>query len=111
MGAIEVSRNFRKLRIGNRLLERLLAAPLFDDKIAYMNGFSWHWDLDGSAMTIAEYRRMMIRLLNPYGFQEFYTNEPNIAIREENVFMARIGSRVSDEDRGRFRSLRFGVIR
>jgi acetoin utilization protein AcuA len=83
----------------------------FEDKIAYMNGFSWHWDLDGSGLTMAQYRAMMINLLNKGGFQEVYTNEPNIALRQENLFMARIGSRVSEQDLARFRDLRFGIVR
>jgi acetoin utilization protein AcuA len=52
----------------------------------------------------------MLNLMKNHGFQEYYTNEPNIAIREENIFMARIGSRVSVEDQHRFRNLRFGIV-
>lgn len=111
MGALEVSRNFRRLNLGTKIVTVILDDDMFNDKIAYMNGFSWHWDLDGTGMTMAEYRRMMIRLLRIHGFKECYTNEPNIALREENLFMVRIGSRVSEEDRARFRDLRFGIVR
>lgn len=111
MGALEVSRNFRRLNLGRKIVATIMEDDFFNDKIAYMNGFSWHWDLDGSGLTMAEYRRMMIRLLKAHGFQECYTNEPNIALREENLFMVRIGSRVSEEDRARFRDLRFGIVR
>jgi acetoin utilization protein AcuA len=111
MGALEVSRNFRKLNLGTKIVAVILEDDFFNDKIAYMNGFSWHWDLDGSGLTMAEYRLVMIRLLKTHGFQDCYTNEPNIALREENLFMVRIGSRVSEEDRARFRDLRFGIVR
>lgn len=110
MGAIEVSRKYRYLKIARRLVSALMYDDFFEDKIAYMNGFSWHWDLDGAGLTMSRYRRMIMGLLRQHGFKEVYTNEPNIALREENFFMARIGSRVSDEDRARFRNLRFGLV-
>jgi acetoin utilization protein AcuA len=110
LAAIEVSRNFRHLHIGNSMIGALLEDSFFDEKILYMNGFSWHWDLDGTGLTMSEYRRVMIRLLKVFGFQEQYTNEPNIALREENLFMARIGPNVSPEEQKRFRSLRFGIV-
>lgn len=110
MGAVEVSRNFRHMHLAQKMISSVLADDFFEDKIAYMNGFSWHWDLDGSGLTMAQYRNMMMRLLKVHGFQEFYTNEPNIALREENIFMAHVGSRVSSEDRQKFRNLRFGIV-
>jgi acetoin utilization protein AcuA len=112
MGALEVSRNWRKMSIGKRIFSMIMDEDgFFEEKIAYMNGFSWHWDLDGSGLTLAQYRRMMLGLIRPYGFQECYTNEPNIALRQENFFTVRIGSKVSEEDRARFRNLRFGIVR
>ncbi len=110
MGAIEVSRNFRHMGIAQTIIDLIMQDDFFEDKIAYMNGFSWHWDLDGSGLTIVQYRNMMLQLLKKHGFKEHYTNEPNIALREENLFMARVGSRVSPEDQKRFRNLRFGIV-
>jgi acetoin utilization protein AcuA len=97
--------------IASKIFDVIMDDDFFEDKIAYMNGFSWHWDMDGSGLTMPEYRRMMLRLLRKHGFEECYTNEPNVALREENFFMVRIGSRVSEEDRKRFRDLRFGIVR
>ncbi len=110
MAAIEVSRNFRNLRIGGRLLGLTLDDDFFGDKIAYMNGYSWHWDLEGSGLTAVQYRKMMMELYSPFGFREVYTNEPNIALRAENIMMIRVGERVDPEDQRRFRYLRFGVV-
>jgi acetoin utilization protein AcuA len=109
MGAIEVSRNFRKLGIARRMMKAILSEDFFEDKITYMNGYSWHWDLDGSGLTVARYRQMLMRLLDGYGFRVHYTNELNVALRDENVFMARIGSRVLPEGEKAFRNLRFGI--
>ena len=60
---------------------------------------------------MAQYRAMIVNMLSKAGFEEMYTNEPNIALRQENVFMARIGSRVSGRDKARFRDLRFNIVR
>jgi len=110
LAAIEVSRNYRHLHIGRTMIAAVLEDSFFEEKITYMNGFSWHWDLDGTGLTMSEYRRVMIRLLRGFGFKEQFTNEPNIALREENLFMARIGSKVSEDDQKRFRNLRFGMV-
>ena len=41
--------------------------------------------------------------------QEYQTNEPNICLRPENIFMARIGENVSREIQNQFKWLRFGM--
>ena len=110
MAIIEVSRNYRGLHLSSIILKAIMDDDFFEDKIAYMNGFSWHWDLDGSGLTLAEYRRMIHGMLKTRDFQEYPTNEPNIAIREANLFMARVGSRVSQKDRRRFQNLLFGIV-
>lgn len=110
LATIEVSRNVRGFHLSSTLVGSVLRDDWFEDKIVYMNGFSWHWDLDGNGLTMAQYRNLMLNLMKQHGLQEYYTNEPNIAIREENLFMARVGSRVSPEDQQRFRNLRFGMV-
>jgi acetoin utilization protein AcuA len=108
--AIEVSRNFRKYGIAGQLIKTVLSEDFIEDKIAYMSGYSWHWDIVGSGYPVAEYRKVHLRLLEPYCFQEVSTNEPNISLREENIFMARIGARVPAEDQKRFKRLIFGIV-
>jgi acetoin utilization protein AcuA len=109
MAAVEVSRNFRSLQLAGRILEATMNEDFFEDKITYMCGYSWHWDLEGSGVNAVQYRQIMMKLYSRVGFREVYTNEPNISLREENVMMIRVGSRVSEEDRKRFRYLRFGI--
>lgn len=109
MAAVEVSRNFRSVQLASRILEISLNEDFFEDKITYMCGFSWHWDLEGSGINAVQYRQMMMRLYSRVGFREVYTNEPNVALREENLMMIRVGLRVTPEDRQRFRYLRFGI--
>jgi len=106
---IEVARSWRSSGIARGILDMLTSDPLVEAMIVYMVGYSWTWDLDGTQKSAQEYRNMMIRLFEPFGFLELQTNEPNICIRSENLFMGRIGAKVSKEIRTQFKWLRFGV--
>jgi acetoin utilization protein AcuA len=107
--AIETCRVWRSQGLAKGILSMLLHHPFVEDKIAYMVGYSWTWDLDGSKKTAQQYRRMLIRLFEPFGFVEYQTNEPNICLKPENVFMGRIGKNVSPEVQNDFKWLRFGM--
>lgn len=109
--AVEVCRSWRSHRLAEKILKLALDHPRIEDMVVYMVGYSWTWDLDGSGMTAQQYRMMLIRLFKPFGFSVFETNEPNICIRPENLFMARIGKTVSSRDQNRFKWLRFGITR
>jgi len=107
--AIEVSRSRRSKGVAGAIMTMLLRHPRVEDMIVYMVGFSWTWDLDGSGMSAAAYRNMLINLFAPHGFQEFQTNEPNICLKPENLFMGRIGARVPENLQKAFKWIRFGV--
>jgi acetoin utilization protein AcuA len=77
--------------------------------ITYMVGYSWTWDLDGTGLTAQQYRNMLIRLFGAHGFREFQTNEPNLCLKPENLFMGRVGGEVSDSMRKAFKWLCFGI--
>lgn len=109
LAAVEVSRNYRGCKLGEKLLAMTMNDDFFEDKIAYMCGYSWHWDLEGKELSAAQYRSMMKQLYSKFGFREVYTNEPNITLRAENIMMIRVGSRVLAEDQMKFRHLRFGM--
>jgi len=109
VSAIEVSRQWRARKIAKGLVQMMMVHPLIEEKIGYFVGYSWTWDLDGNRMSAQQYRQMMARLFEPFGFQEFQTNEPNICLKPENIFMARIGEKVSKEVRNQFKWLRFGM--
>lgn len=107
--AVEVSRTLRSQKIAGDLVQLMVDHPRIEAMIAYMVGYSWTWDLDGSHLTAQQYRNMLIRLFSPHGFIEMQTNEPNICLKPENLFMSRIGDRVDDKVRQDFKWLRFGV--
>jgi acetoin utilization protein AcuA len=107
--AVEVARDWRSTDLGKAIIAALLSHPLIDEKIVYMVGYSWTWDLDGTKKTAQDYRRMLIKLFEPFGFIEYQTNEPNICLKPENLFMGRIGRRVSEDMTKAFKWLRFGI--
>ena len=107
--AIEVGRAYRSCGIAPTIVKMLLAYPRLEDKIIYLVGYSWTWDLKGNNLNGQEYRRMLVKLFEPFGFKEFETNEPNICLRPENILMCRMGKNVSRKIKDRFKWLRFGL--
>jgi acetoin utilization protein AcuA len=111
VSVIEVTAAWRAMGISTRLLELLLDHPLKEDRILYMVGYSWTWDLDGKGVTAVAYRNMLVNLFSRFGFRTFQTNEPNIMLRPENLFMARIGARIPKELEKTFKLVRFDLDR
>jgi len=107
LGSIEVSRNWRRFGIAKKMVEIAVEDEELEDRIIFLTGFSWHWDLEGTALSKADYRRMLMHIFEPFGFRHFYTTEPNINLDSANMLMARIGSRVSAEDQERFLDVLF----
>ena len=108
--ALEVSRNYRTTKLGQKLLNLGLTNHLIEKRITYMVGYSWTWDLEGTGKTAKEYRDLLTHLLAPYDFKRYPTNEPNVSLRPENMFMARIGSEVDEETVKKFKNLLFGIV-
>ena len=107
--AIEVCRSWRSLKIAPALLKMLVAYPQIEEKIVYMVGYSWTWDLNGKRKTAQQYQQMLINLFKPHGFKEYRTNEPNICLKPENLFMCRVGKNITQITLDRFKWLRFGL--
>jgi acetoin utilization protein AcuA len=107
---IEVSRSWRSAGLAGGIIQTLMRRPMIEDKIIYMVGYSWTWDLEGAGQSAPEYSRMLIRLFEPYGFQEYQTNEPNICLKPENIMLARIGRNVTKEQQDNFKWLRFNLF-
>ena len=107
--AIEVCRSWRSFKIAPAILKMLVAYPQVEEKIVYMVGYSWTWDLSGTRKTAQLYRQMLINLFKPQGFKEYKTNEPNICLKSENLFLCRVGNKISQTIRDRFKWLRFGL--
>ncbi len=107
--AIEVARDWRRMGVGSVLVKAMLSHPRVEEKIIYFVGFTWTWDLRWTKLTASQYRKMMIRLFRPFQFNECKTNEPNICLDADNLFMCRIGKNISDSLLDDFKWLSFGV--
>jgi acetoin utilization protein AcuA len=107
--AIEVARSWRSGGIASHILRMMVDDPKIEDKILYMVGYSWTWDLAGTKKTAKEYRGMLMHLFANCGFQEYQTNDPNVCLKPENVFMGRVGKNISQTTKDRFKWLRFGL--
>jgi len=106
--AIEVCRSWRSFRIAPGLLKMVVDHPQVEEKIIYMVGYSWTWDLNGTRKTAQQYRKMLIDLFEQHGFKEYQTNEPNVCLKPENLFMCRVGKKINQVILDRFKWLRFG---
>jgi len=109
ISVVEVGRPWRALGLSKKILECLMAHPSREEKILYMVGYSWTWDLE--KIPVMVYRDLLVHLFSAQGFQTFQTNDPNIMMRPENLFMARIGAHVPEETKERFRRVRFDLDR
>ena len=106
---IEVDRGWRGEHLADHMLSLVVAHPRMEEIIAYMIGYSWTWDLQGSGLDPLAYRRMLVNLFSGYDFQELETNEPNVCLRPENLFMCRLGGEVPETVVEQFNWLRFGI--
>jgi len=107
LGAIEVSRNWRRLGIAQKMVETILADKFIETKIFFLTGYSWHWDTDQTGLSTYAYRNMLVRLFKPFGFQVYLTNNPEIRMSSANVLMARIGRHITAQQRERFQKMLF----
>ncbi len=110
VSVIEVIREFRGKGLAKGLLKSTTEHPLKERKILFMVGYSWTWDLVGTGLKVMEYREMLINLFQSEDFKVYQTNEPNVLLRPENLFMARIGAMVPAHVLKAFKWLRFGII-
>ncbi len=106
LGGIEVSSSWRKLGLAKAMLGVAFADAYYDDKIVIAAGLSWCWDLSGTGLSLNEYRQMLVRLVRPFGFAPYYTDDPEIVRYPGNGLVARIGPRAPATLRDAFATLR-----
>lgn len=109
VSVIEISGKWRLKGISKKLLCLLIDHPLREDRIIYMVGYSWTWDTGGAGKSVIEYRNILISLFSDFGFRIYPTNELNVLMRPENLFMARIGANISENMKKRFKLVRFNL--
>jgi acetoin utilization protein AcuA len=109
IAALEVCRSWRGVKLAKTMAGMLLTHPQVENKIVYFVGYAWTWDLEGTRLSAQEYRTIIIKVFEPYNFRIYQTNEPNICLKTENIFMCRIGKNISPEIEKRFKWVRFNI--
>ncbi|MCK5836291.1 MAG: GNAT family N-acetyltransferase [Desulfobacula sp.] len=109
--AVEVLREHRNQGIAQHLLSSLFSDPALEQKIVYLTAYSWTWDLTFLGSSVQLYRDMLVSLYAGFKFLEYPTNEPNICLKPENIFMVRVGENVLQEIQEDFKWLRFGIYK
>lgn len=107
LGAIEVSRHWRRLGLAKAMTAVLLSDAFIETKVCVVTGCYWHWDLDQTGLSAFAYRNTLVRLFRPFGFRVYPTNNPEITMSSANVLMARVGTRVTLAQVERFQHMLF----
>lgn len=105
----ETARGKRDLGLVVEMMKLIIGEPESEDRILFIVGYSWTWDLDETHKTLNQYRDTIIHLLEPWEFKQYPTNEPNVSLRPENLFMARIGANLDRPVKRNFTNLLFGI--
>lgn len=102
MGSIEVSVNWRGLGVARKMMEWLFADESYDDKIVYSMELAWHWDFKHTPLTKFEYRDLLLKLFQMFGFVQLDTDEPDILMDSANMLTVRFGKDSDPELRDEF---------
>lgn len=107
LGAIEVIPAFRGARIASGLLEVSMMDAFMENYIIISTEYYWHWDLNGTKLSIWDYRKVMEKMMAAGGLVPASTDDPEIISHPANCLMVRIGKNVSEDSIKRFNTLRF----
>ncbi len=110
LGAIEISPRWRKRGIAERLLREAFSNSAMEDYIVITIEFCWHWDLEGSGLSLFNYQKMLQKLFGASDLIRRSTDDPDVTENPANVFMARIGKNVGAEDIKTFENMLFEGI-
>ena len=107
LGAIEVIPEYRGSGIASSLLKASMMDPFMENYIIISTEYYWHWDLNGTNLSVWEYRKVMEKMMASGGLLPAPTDDPEIISHPANCLMVRIGSNVEDNSVKQFETLRF----
>jgi acetoin utilization protein AcuA len=102
MGSIEVSVDWRGVGVARKMMEVLFEDGFYDDKIVYSMELAWHWDFKHVELSKFEYRDVLLKLFESYGFVQLDTDEPDIRMDSANMLTVRMGKDSDPELRDKF---------
>ncbi|GAB3065415.1 GNAT family N-acetyltransferase [Virgibacillus ainsalahensis] len=107
LGAVEVIPRFRGTGVASRLLKVSMMDDYMENYIVISTEYYWHWDLDGTRLSIWDYRKMMEKMMAAGGLIPSTTDDPEIISHPANCLMVRIGKNVPETSMKDFDKLRF----
>lgn len=107
LGAIEVAAPWRHGGTAKKLLEVAFMDDAMNDFIVISTEYYWHWDLEGTGLSVWDYKEVMKKVMGSVGMEYFATDDPEITCHPANMLMGRIGSRVPLDSIEQFNELRF----
>ncbi|RLL47815.1 GNAT family N-acetyltransferase [Oceanobacillus piezotolerans] len=107
LGAVEVIPAYRGAKIASNLLKVAMMDEYMENYIIISTEYYWHWDLDGTGLSIWNYRKVMEKMMAAGGLLPAPTDDPEIISHPANCLMVRIGKNVSHESIKQFDTLRF----
>lgn len=107
LGAIEIIPEYRGEKVASNLIQLSMEDEYMENYIIISNEYYWHWDLEGTNLSIWNYRKMMEKMMAKGGLLPTPTDDPEIISHPANCLMVRIGKNVPDESIKRFDILRF----
>ena len=107
LGAIEVAKEYRSLGLGKKMIRLAFQAEQMEHYIVFTTEYYWHWDLDGTGLSVWDYRKMMERLMKSVDMVWYATDDPEICSHPANCLMVRIGKYVPLSSKELFDRIRF----
>lgn len=107
LGAIEVIPKYRGSRVASGLLKVSMMDDFMENYIVISTEYYWHWDMDGTKLSIWDYRKVMEKMMAVGGLLPAPTDDPEIISHPANCLMVRIGENVPKESIQAFDKLRF----
>ncbi|WP_188456517.1 GNAT family N-acetyltransferase [Virgibacillus oceani] len=107
LGAVEVIPEYRGEKIASGLLQVSMMDNYMENYIIISTEYYWHWDLNGTKLSIWNYRKVMEKMMAAGGLLPAPTDDPEIISHPANCLMVRIGKHVPEESIKQFDTLRF----
>ncbi|WP_308443779.1 GNAT family N-acetyltransferase [Paenibacillus glycanilyticus] len=107
LGAIEVADQYRSYGLGKKMIQLAFADGQLENMIVFTTEYYWHWDLEGTKLSVWEYRGIMEKLMKSVGMVWYATDDPEICSHPANCLMVRIGKEVPQESEEQFDRIRF----
>lgn len=107
LGAIEIIPAYRGARVATNLLNVSMMDDFMENYIVISTEYYWHWDLEGTRLSIWNYRKVMEKMMAAGGLLPAPTDDPEIISHPANCLMVRVGKNVPEESIEQFDKLRF----